>query len=181
MPQQEENPIRVYEGIVRRARHAITAVKADQMKKPTPCTDWDVATLLEHIATAQEYQAKALSGSAVPPAATVVARIDAASAAIIKAMQAPGAMEKKVQGRQGEVPAAQMFGSATMDLAIHTWDLARAVGGDTKMDPRTVDFLFPVAERIAQRGPSKAFAPPVDVPTSASKQDRLLALTGRKP
>jgi uncharacterized protein (TIGR03086 family) len=68
------------------------------------------------------------------------------------------------------------------DVLIHTWDLARATGHDDTLDGDEVHRLLVVLDgtgrRVLQNG---HFAPGVDVPADASEQDRLIALTGRRP
>ncbi len=68
-----------------------------------------------------------------------------------------------------------------MDLAVHTWDMATATGQDTRLHPRVVEFIQPIVKGIAARGPSPAFAAPVQAPTNASLQDQMIAMTGRRP
>ena len=74
-----------------------------------------------------------------------------------------------------------MVRSACFDLSIHTWDLAKATGLDTKLDEGVLDFILPNAEAILKREPSKAFAAPVTTGPAASQQDRIIAMTGRAP
>ncbi len=175
------NPIDVYEIATRQARSVITGVKPEQMKKPTPCVEWDVAALVRHMINAQANSAGTISGGQVPPGKTPLESFDAAVSIMLKAVKSPAGLEKKVQGRQGEVPAAQVLGGACMDLTVHTWDLATATGQDTKLALEVVEFIFPIVEGIAKRGSSKAFSAPIDVQAHASQQDKMIAMTGRKP
>ncbi len=65
-------------------------------------------------------------------------------------------------------------------MIIHSWDLARAIGADDRLDPALLtfvdEFLSPQVE--AWRG-AGAFGPAVEVGADASAQDRFLAKTGR--
>ena len=181
MTQQNSDLVQIYETATRRARGIITSVKADQMTRPTPCSDWDVTELLNHMVRAQARYAGTISGGEVLTGKTPLEDFDAAVSAILETVKAPGGLEKMVEGRQGEVPASQPLGGACLDLAIHTWDLAKATEQDTRLDSEVVGFILPMVEGIAQRGPNRAFTTPVDMPASASVQDRMIALTGRKP
>lgn len=70
----------------------------------------------------------------------------------------------------------------TSDVTIHTWDLARAVGADERLDPDLVEAVW--SDLDGQRdmlAESGLFSDPVDLPDDASLQDRLIALTGRDP
>jgi hypothetical protein len=68
-----------------------------------------------------------------------------------------------------------------MDTHIHTWDLARAVGGDERLDPGVVrlawEMLQPMDARIRQPG---VFGPKLDPPAGADEPTRLLYILGRR-
>ncbi len=74
-----------------------------------------------------------------------------------------------------------MMGSF-MDTLIHTWDLAKATGQNTDMDPALAEACYTAfAPQIdGYRGP-ETFGPEVTVPEDASIQDKLLGIMGRKP
>ena len=171
----------IYTTTVARARAAVEAVSDDQLGRPTPCSEWNVQQLLDHMAGAQTGIAGMVIGGEVAAEGSTMAKIDAAASAIAKAAAEPGALEKVVQSRMGEMPVARMIGLAVGDLSVHTWDLAKATGQDTALDGAVVDFLHPIMEGMSKRGPSPAFAPPVSVPDDAPLQDRLIGLTGRAP
>jgi len=67
-------------------------------------------------------------------------------------------------------------------VLIHTWDLARAVGLDERLDQDEVRRLFESMEpndELMRQG--TAFGPRVEVPDDADEQTKLLAFTGRRP
>ena len=71
-----------------------------------------------------------------------------------------------------------------LDTFVHGWDLARALGRSTDLDPELADLL---RERMAPRvpeafrgtGPDALYRPPADVPADATAADRLAAALGR--
>ena len=67
------------------------------------------------------------------------------------------------------------------DLAIHAWDLARATGGDERLDLGEVHQVFetlrPLGDKLRTPG---AFGPAVDPPAGADEQAELLAFLGRR-
>jgi uncharacterized protein (TIGR03086 family) len=82
-----------------------------------------------------------------------------------------------------EWPVEQAVAGTSMDVLIHTCDLARATGQDEPLDPALVDactamFLpdMPIRGRAAE-----IVGPPVEVGAEASPHDRLLAAMGRHP
>ena len=85
----------------------------------------------------------------------------------------------------GDLPAAadevlDATGRVTADLTVHYWDLARATGGDTELDPALVTASLVVADRLPEDGVRGLFDPPLDVSAAAPPLVRLLARFGRK-
>jgi uncharacterized protein (TIGR03086 family) len=82
----------------------------------------------------------------------------------------------------GDLPGQLLGGMRVNDLAIHAWDLARAMGRDETLDPELVEWCW------AMMSPYKAhlsaggyYQAPREVPAAATTQDRLLHLVGRSP
>ena len=97
---------------------------------------------------------------------------------------APGALERTVtHPGMGDIPAAMLFDMQLGELAVHGWDLARAIGADETLDPDVVAALWAFAEPLSAMLPSTGYfaSPSGDVPDSAPLQTRLLDLLGRRP
>jgi uncharacterized protein (TIGR03086 family) len=66
------------------------------------------------------------------------------------------------------------------DVLVHTWDLARAVGGDEQLDADAVAAAYsglkPMDAMIRQPG---VFGPKVDTPAGADVQTEFLNFLGR--
>jgi uncharacterized protein (TIGR03086 family) len=97
-------------------------------------------------------------------------------------LQDPETLAKPVSGPTGPTPFEQMLGALiAMDTHIHTWDLARAVGGDERLDPNVVRFaqgmLEPMDEMIRRPG---VFGPKLQPPAGADEQTQLLYFLGRR-
>jgi uncharacterized protein (TIGR03086 family) len=100
------------------------------------------------------------------------------------AFGAPGALERTVaHPGMGEIPATMLFDMQLMELAVHGWDLARAIGADETLDPEIVAALWAFAEPLSGMLPSTGYfsSPSGAVPDSAPPQTRLLDLLGRRP
>lgn len=78
--------------------------------------------------------------------------------------------------------AATLDMIATTDVFLHAWDLARATGGDERLDPAEVHRLLvgmePLDELLRSSG---HYGPRTPVPDDADEQTRLLAFIGRTP
>jgi uncharacterized protein (TIGR03086 family) len=95
------------------------------------------------------------------------------------------ATDDKVYSSQfmGDMPLAQAIDQFyTVDVFMHTWDLARATGQDEKLDEERCKAIYegmqPVEELMRSSG---QFGARVDVPDTASYQDKLLGFIGRQP
>ena len=85
----------------------------------------------------------------------------------------------------GELPGSIFVLIAANDTFTHGWDLAKATGLSTDLDPALAGQLFKVAQVIPDemRGADgqAPFGPKVDVPDSASAADKLAGFMGRQP
>ena len=103
-----------------------------------------------------------------------------AQAEAMASLNEPGAMERTVQLSFGPTSAEAYIEQVTADLVIHTWDLARGIHGDERLD----DSLVAAASRILEPQieawrSGGALGPAVDAGHSADAQTRFLAATGR--
>jgi uncharacterized protein (TIGR03086 family) len=170
----------------------VHAIGDDQWTAPTPCTSWDVRALVNHLAVEHLWVPPLLAGQTVAEVGDrfdgdqlgekPVASWDAAVAASTAAFAADGALDRTVHLSYGDRPARDYCREMVLDLAVHGWDLARAIGADEHIDPALValayEHLAPIVDQWQDVG---IFAAPVPVPEDADPQTRLLALTGRQP
>ena len=103
--------------------------------------------------------------------------------AIQAALDDPAVADQEREIMPGRMTfAAAMDQIGTSDVFLHTWDLARATGGDERLDPDEVHALFvgmePMDEMLRQSG---HFGPRVAVPDDADEQTKLIAFIGRQP
>ena len=169
----------------------LALVRPDQWAAPTPCTEWDVRALVNHVVGANRRYTMLLHGATTDEAEATraadhsgddpVASFAATEAELKAAFGEPGAMARTAYHRAGERTGAQLLEMRVLDIAVHTWDLARAIGADESLDPDVVAFALTLDTFDAgrQRG---AFAPPSGTaPAGGSAQARLLYLSGRRP
>ena len=169
-------------------RAVMAGVNADQLHAATPCASWDVAEVINHIVGGQEFFQAGLAGR--PPAGETdyaagdyMAAFDEAAAGTIAAFSAEGAMEKTVSLPFGDMPGAALAGLATTDTFVHGWDLAKATGQSTDLEPDLAEGLLGQSRMAIQdsfRGPEGApFGPQQEAPDGASAADQLAAFLGR--
>ncbi len=185
MQQQTGNPAELFEASVKATRRIVAGVKPSQLGQPTPCDKWTVQQLLDHINQASGYLATSFGGQKADTAGKGIAEAyDAATSAAVKAVQAPGALQKTVKGPMGgDMPGGAFASMIFSDNLLHCWDLAKATAQSTALDPKLAQACYGTMSKMPldmarQRG---AFGPEVKVAPNASTQDKLLGLTGRDP
>jgi uncharacterized protein (TIGR03086 family) len=160
----------------------LDAVADDQWSDPTPCTDWDVRQLVDHVITIQRQIPEGL-GMSVDDGADAPATWKAIRDAALTALRRPGVLEGTMRGMRGDdVPVEMALFPRLSDLMVHTWDLARATGGDERLSPEiaaiVLERLRPNDEALRQSG---SFGPKIDPPPGADAQVELLCFVGRRP
>ena len=173
-------------------RQRLEGVDAADWIAGTPCADWDVRALVNHVLGELLWIPPLLDGRTI---AEVGERFDgdmlgddplgawrsAATEALAAASQ-PGAQDRTVHLSFGDFSGGEYLGQVTSDVIIHTWDLARAVGASHLLSAPAVgfvnDFLSPQIDAWRAAG---AFGPAADTDADADAQARLLAQTGRSP
>jgi uncharacterized protein (TIGR03086 family) len=83
----------------------------------------------------------------------------------------------------GEMPAGMALNIAIFDVTTHAWDLAKATGQSTDLDPEVAGAAYQVAQTMLNDDMRNAgiFGPAVEIGPDACAADRLAALTGRTP
>jgi uncharacterized protein (TIGR03086 family) len=157
-----------------------------QFGDPTPCSDWSVAVLLQHLLTLTDAftdGARKTPRTDTPqPSADLPpcwrdelrVRLDT----LVDAWRDPAAWEGEATVGGVTLPADVTATVVTDELVVHGWDLARATGQPYRPDPAMVRAALGFAEQFAdlEGGP---FAPSLPVPPDAPQFDRLLAAAGR--
>jgi uncharacterized protein (TIGR03086 family) len=170
----------------------VHAVRPDQWGCPTPCRDWEVRALVNHLVVEQLWVPPLLAGQTVAEVGGAfdgdqlgtdpVAAWDAAAAVARGAFAEDGALGRTVHLSYADRPGEEYAREMIFDLIVHTWDLARAIDGDEKIAPDLVEAVYARIEPdVGSLAASGLFDPPVPVPADADEQTRLIAATGRKP
>ena len=163
----------------------------DQWLLPTPCSEWNVRDLLNHLVNEDRWAKPLFDGKTIaevgdaldgdllgddPKKAWAEARAEADAA-----VSSEDAMDKIVHVSFGDIPGSEYTMQLLCDHVIHAWDLARAIGADERLDPELVqmchDVMAPMEEMLRGSG---AYGEKVEVPEDADVQTRLLALAGRQ-
>ena len=173
----------------------LDGVRDDQQDLPTPCRSWTVGQLGDHLVhDLRQFTLTATGGkpdwSEPAPAVTqdraVVFRKGAAE--LLDAWRQAGDLTGTITlPGMGEVPARFPVDQQTAEFAMHAWDLAKATGQSTDLEPQvgqaSLDWVQSALrpEYRAKEVDGGAFGPEVSVPDDAPLYDRLAAFAGRHP
>ena len=158
----------------------VDAVK-DQWDAATPCPDWTVRDLVEHVVGNHEGVVAALGGTVARDPDDLAATWRAVSSAAFQAFEGEGALDTVVPGPMGEMPVGRFLNILTTDVLVHTWDLARAIGADETIDAelaqRAYEKALPGDDLLRAPG---LFGPKVAPPDGATPQETMLCFFGRE-
>jgi uncharacterized protein (TIGR03086 family) len=170
----------------------LAGIDEDQWTRPTPCSEWTVRELVNHVHFGNEQFTAAATGTAKGPWRTqpdadllgdkpVAAFRDVADAMLV-AFGQPGALERIVVVGIGPVPGIAALHLRVVEHLVHGWDLTRATGRQPAFDEQAAAQAYAFTEaKLADVPPdSTAFAAPNAVSVDASALDRLAALLGRE-
>ncbi len=173
--------------------HHLRTVAPDGWGAPTPCTEWDVRALVNHMtrgnlnyvallrgATREEFLARRNADAlGDDPVAAFTGSVRTCADAFAEG----GALDRVVDYPLGKLTGRQALAVRTADSTVHTWDLARALGADETLDPDLVTWIDEDYDTIFAGLALGAgfFAEPPAAAPGASRQDRLLSRFGRAP
>jgi uncharacterized protein (TIGR03086 family) len=175
----------------------LRAVTADQLTAATPCGDYDVRALVDHLAWAAVLSQRAATRTAlehdwssltpapfldgVPVerwAAAVPAELDTAA----DAWADPAAWEGETLMGTTPMPAEVVGPLMLAEFVLHGWDLARAIGAPYDVPAELGEATLAAVQPVAQMGRDGGwYGPEVPGPPDAPAFDRALGLTGRDP
>ncbi len=168
----------------------IANVRSDQWTDPTPCSEWNVHDLVNHIVYENVWVPPLFEGKTI---AEVGDQYDGdllgddpqgawenASSVARATVNAPGAMDAICHLSYGDLPGSSYLRDLTLDLIIHGWDLAKATGQDTTIDPESLQWADETVQPSLESFQSSGyFGTPQAGVSSDDQQTRLLAQLGR--
>lgn len=167
-----------------------------QWQNSTPCPDWDVRALVNHMMLGNRMTVQLLGGMDAPEviaglndnlvdeADDIGAAFAADANALHAGFEAEGGLEGTVNHPMGEIPRSMFVGFRVCDYAVHAWDLARGLGSNDELDADLVQWLWddcqPMKDGLAATGMFGEGASGT-VADDAPLQVRYLDTFGRRP
>src|SRR6476660_1758901 len=173
-------------------RAVVAGIAEDQWALVTPCEEWDVRALLNHVVAGNWWASRlaagetieavgaASDGAVIGPVA--IDAYDASATAAARAFEADGALDAPCAVSYGPVAGSVYAGHRFVDVLIHCWDLATATGQPSPVTPELAAACWEVVEppMSVLRG-SGMFGADQAVPADADVTTRLLLTLGRHP
>lgn len=182
-------------GAAERLTRVVDGIRDDQLPAATPCPEYTVGDLLEHVVGLTRAFTDAAAptppsgdSGGQPPAGDASrlptdwrARLSRDLPALADAWRQPGAWSGMRRAGGIDMPAEVAAAVALDEITLHGWDLAVATGQRYTPDPSTLPVVRQFVESFGDDDRSGLFGPPVAVPASASDWDRVLGRAGRDP
>jgi len=167
-------------------------VGPDDWRRPTPCSEWDVRALVNHVVGGNVRYQLLLHGAPteqVEATRTVdhlgddaLASFVATADRVVACFHEVGALDGVAHHATGDRTGREPLSMRILDAAIHGWDLARAIGADEVLDDDVVAFLLAYTADLDPGPQQRAFAPADgDVPRDVPPRAQLLHRLGRHP
>lgn len=179
--------------VLERAGQVVDNVKPGDLGKSTPCTEWTVRDVINHVTGGATMFAECVENGSVPDdrfgqlmggdnlGDDYKGAFHTASDRARAAFGSPGALDKMVKLPFGEMPAGIALNIAVMDVMTHAVDIARATG-QTIDDDELLETALAVGRQLItdDRRMPGMFDAEQPVADDASAEDKLLAFAGRK-
>jgi uncharacterized protein (TIGR03086 family) len=164
-------------------QHVLHGIADDDLAKQTPCREFDVASLTDHLMNSITVIGGA-AGAQTPErdqTDSVERQVVLAARPALDAWKRRG-LDGNVAFGSNEAPAKMMAGILCLEFLVHAWDYAAALGREVPAPDSLSDYVMGLARNIItpQGRTNAGFDDPIEVPDDASALDQLLAFTGRR-
>jgi uncharacterized protein (TIGR03086 family) len=172
----------------------LAALRPADLDRPTPCASWTVRDVVNHVLGGTGFFAELAETGMVADgdedpdftAGDFNGTFRSQASRLVAAFSAPGAMDRILAMPFGGMPGSIVVWIAAGDIFTHGWDLARATGQPSDLDPELAAQLLAQIEKLlpdSMRGPEgeAPFGPRAEAAASAPAADRLAAFEGRQP
>ena len=182
----------MYERALKQTGAVVAGTKKEQLDNPTPCTEWSVRDVLNHLiggclafAAGGRGESRPFDDGTDHCKDDHVAAWDRASTEALEVFSEPGALEKGFNMSWGKSPGSAALGLALADAVVHGWDIAQGTDQKIEIDEDIAEALHGMTSQMMEPNGSyprgDSFKDPVTVPEGAPPMDKLLGYLGRQP
>lgn len=183
-----DDVLRNFDRAAAAAQTVVDGVRPEQLGLPSPCSEWDVRGVLNHLVFGNLLAHASLRGEQPPadrsadylgadPRSAFAESVTACRAAFAE----PGVLDKVVRTPLGEQPASFYVHMRLNELLAHGWDVAAATGQSTDLEPELAESALAMWQARLGDVPraGSPFGPAQPAPDGATAADRLAAYLGR--
>jgi uncharacterized protein (TIGR03086 family) len=185
----ESDAANIFKQVITMAGQAVMKVKPEDLNNPTPCSEWNLRALINHMVYEIAWIPDILDGKSFKETGELhggdllgddvhEAWNEIVIAARTKADETPP--DKTVHMYVGDVPAEDYLAEVAYDVLIHGWDVAQAIGEPYEIRGELLVFakaaVDPLTERYSEYG---VFGEMVEVGDDADDQTKILGKMGR--
>lgn len=164
------------------AHRVVQTLAPDDLDRRTPCPDWDVTALGEHMVDTISRLGAAVGIASDPHGDSIGQRIQRVTEPIVAGWRPRGLTDDVVfAGRT--LPARLALGIVSLELVVHAWGFAVALDRPLAVSDALAAHVLGLAQQTltTESRVTAGFNPPVPVADDASPLDQLVAFTGRNP
>lgn len=168
----------------------VEAVPEGSWARPTPCDEWNVKDVVNHLVYENLWAIELFSGRTIEEVGSRFegdlvgdspnARYAETSAEVRAIIERPDSMDAICHISSGPVPGSEYASQLFVDTLIHGWDIGVGAGQRVQLDSDLISACMPLAlavrEAVDDEGP---FGSTVATKESVGEQTRLLAILGR--
>jgi uncharacterized protein (TIGR03086 family) len=162
----------------------LLSVTSDQLSSPTPCPEWDVQALIDHVIAGNQRVVSRAGGQVAPLPEDLGDALSASAKAAQETFAEPLALTRTYQLPIGEIPGTAFIELRTSDLLTHAWDLAIATGQSTDLDPELAEYVLAFSKQMMNRpglrGDGRPFGEPQPCGDEHPAADQVAAFLGRE-
>lgn len=129
----------------------LSGIEADQWSLRTPCDDWQLGDLIDHVTGGNWFTVEILGGA---PSADALERTKArfgelaqaragaveAVAELVESFEQPHVLDRTIDHIAGPLTGRQALRLRLQDLIVHVWDVEQSVSPPTTIQPRFVEW-----------------------------------------
>jgi len=162
----------------------LAKVTSDQLSSPTPCPEWNVKALIDHVIAGNQRVVERAGGQLAPLPEDPGAAHRTSAKAAQETFAEPQALTRTYRLPIGEISGTAFLELRTSDLLTHAWDLAVATGQPTDLDPELAEYVLAFSTQMMSRpglrGDGRPFGAEQPCGNERAAADRIAAFLGRK-
>jgi uncharacterized protein (TIGR03086 family) len=161
---------------------SLQAVTLEQLHAPTPCTDWDLRTLLQHLNESLDLLSACLGVDNTRSTDDPMGAFRMHATTLLDAIAHDGTDRSVVIAGRYRMSIGLIAATGAVEIAVHGWDVSRATKVDRPIPCELARDMWEICQSVTvDADQHRLFAPAIPAPPAAALGDQLVAFLGRDP